>query len=72
MSSILPGAPWLIAHRSMLGVNNPYNITLNSQDYVLWQNSQGDIFALENVCPHMQAPLSKGWICESRNSIAKW
>ncbi len=69
MSSILPGAPWLIAHRSMLGVNNPYKITLNSQDYVLWQNSQGDVFALENVCPHMQAPLSKGWICESRNSI---
>lgn len=69
MSSILPGAPWLIAHRSMLGVNNPYKITLNSQDYVLWQNAQGDVFALENVCPHMQAPLSKGWICESRNSI---
>lgn len=70
MLPILPGAPWLIAHRSMLGVNKPYKITLNSQDYVLWQNAQGQVFALENICPHMQAPLSNGWICESRDSIA--
>jgi phenylpropionate dioxygenase-like ring-hydroxylating dioxygenase large terminal subunit len=70
MIPILPGAPWLIAHRSMLGVNKPYKVTLNSQDYVLWQNAQGKIFALENVCPHMQAPLSEGWICESRDSVA--
>jgi phenylpropionate dioxygenase-like ring-hydroxylating dioxygenase large terminal subunit len=69
MKNILAGVPWLIAHRSMLGVNKPYKITLNSQDYVLWQDKQGEIFALENVCPHMQAPLSGGWICESRNSI---
>ena len=70
MTSILPGAPWLIAHRSMLGVNKPYKVTLNTQDYVLWQNPQGQIFALENICPHMQAPLSEGWICESHNAIA--
>jgi phenylpropionate dioxygenase-like ring-hydroxylating dioxygenase large terminal subunit len=70
MNSILPGAPWLIAHRSMVGVNRPYKITLNSQDYVLWQTTKGSICGLENICPHMQAPLSEGWICESRNSIA--
>ncbi|NJM45130.1 MAG: Rieske 2Fe-2S domain-containing protein [Alkalinema sp. RU_4_3] len=70
MTIVLPGAPWLVAHRSMLSLNKPYKITLNSQDYVLWQNTQGEIFALENICPHMQAPLSEGWICESRNSIA--
>jgi phenylpropionate dioxygenase-like ring-hydroxylating dioxygenase large terminal subunit len=69
MKPILAGAPWLIAHRSMLGVNKPYKITLHSQDYVLWQNQKGEIYALENICPHMQAPLSKGWICESHNSI---
>lgn len=69
VSVVLPGAPWLIAHRTMLGVNQPYKITLNGQDYVLWQNTQGKISALENVCPHMQAPLSNGWICESHNSI---
>ena len=70
MNPILSGAPWLIAHRSMLGINQPYKITLNGDDYVLWQNSQGDIFALDNISPHMQAPLSNGWICQSRNSIA--
>ncbi len=69
MNSILPGAPWLIAHRSMLGINKPYKITLNNYDYVIWQNEQGELFALENVCPHMQAPLSNGWICKESNSI---
>lgn len=69
MSSILPGAPWLIAHRSMLGINRPYKLSLNGQDYVLWQNSQGKVFALSNVCPHLQAPLSEGWICQERDTI---
>ena len=70
MNPILNGAPWLIAHRSMLGINRPLKITLNGSDYVLWQNSNGEISALDNVCPHMQAPLSNGWICKSSNSIA--
>jgi nitrite reductase/ring-hydroxylating ferredoxin subunit len=70
MAAILPGAPWLIAHRSILGVNKPYKVTLNGQDYVLWQNQQGEVFALDNVCPHMQAPLSDGWICQERGTIA--
>jgi phenylpropionate dioxygenase-like ring-hydroxylating dioxygenase large terminal subunit len=69
MNPILPGAPWLIAHRSMLGVNKPCKIRLNYQDYVLWQNSSGEVFALENICPHLQAPLSEGWICAERNTI---
>lgn len=69
METILPGAPWLIAHRSMLGVNKPYKVSLNGQDYVLWQDPQGEVFALHNICPHMQAPLSNGWICQERNTI---
>ncbi|HCF30714.1 MAG TPA: Rieske (2Fe-2S) protein [Cyanobacteria bacterium UBA11049] len=69
MTSILSGAPWLVAHRSMLGVNQPTKVTLNGQDYVLWQNDRGEIFALNNVCPHMQAPLSDGWICKERDTI---
>ena len=69
MNSILNGAPWLIAHRSMLGINRPYKITLNGFDYVLWQNLNGEISALDNICPHMQAPLSNGWVCKSSNSI---
>lgn len=70
MKPILPGAPWLIAHKSMLGVNKPNKITLNTRDYVLWQNKTGEVFALDNVCPHMQAPLSNGWICKQKNAIA--
>lgn len=69
MKPILPGAPWLIAHKSMLGINKPYKITLNGQDYVLWQNEKGEVFAIDNVCPHMQAPLSNGWICKERDTI---
>ena len=69
MNPILPGVPWLVAHRSMLGVDKPYKLTLNNCDYVLWQNRNGEIFALENACPHMQAPLSNGWICQAKNSI---
>lgn len=69
MTKILPGAPWLIAHRSMLGVNRPNRITLNGQDYVLWQSDRGEIFALNNICPHMQAPLSNGWICKEQGTI---
>lgn len=69
MKPILPGTPWLIAHKSMLGVNKPWKITLNGKDYVIWQNKQEEVFALDNICPHMQAPLSNGWICEERNTI---
>ncbi|GET38918.1 Rieske (2Fe-2S) domain protein [Microseira wollei NIES-4236] len=69
MEPILPGAPWLIAHRSMLGINRPHKIALNGQDYVLWQSMDGEVHALNNVCPHMQAALSEGWICEERNTI---
>lgn len=69
MNAILPGAPWLIAHRSMLGMNQPHKITLNGQDYALWQTAQGEVCALDNVCPHMQAPLSEGWVCKDRGTI---
>lgn len=69
MSLILPGAPWLVAHRSMLGINCPYKVTLNGKDYVLWQTDDGEIFALDNVCPHMQAPLSDGRVCQDRGTI---
>lgn len=69
MQPILPGAPWLIAHKSMLGVNKPHKITLYGQDYVIWQNQKGEVFAINNICPHMQAPLSDGWVCQERGTI---
>ncbi len=57
----LQGAPWLLAHRSMLKPNRPLKISLLGNDYVLWQDSLGNINALPNACPHMGAMLSEGW-----------
>jgi hypothetical protein len=34
MESMLPGAPWLVAHKSMLKPNQPMKISLLGQDYV--------------------------------------
>ncbi len=57
----LQGAPWLLAHRSMLKPNKPMKISLLGNDYVLWQDEKGYISALPNACPHMGAMLSAGW-----------
>ncbi|MBW4509684.1 MAG: Rieske 2Fe-2S domain-containing protein [Scytonematopsis contorta HA4267-MV1] len=57
----LQGSPWLLAHRSMLKPNKPMKISLLGNDYVLWQDSRGNINALPNACPHMGAMLSEGW-----------
>ena len=67
--TILPGAPWVIAHKSMLEVNKPYKFIFNNQDYVIWQNDRGEVLALNNICPHMQAKLSNGWICAKTKAI---
>ncbi len=59
--SMLEGAPWLLAHRSMLEVNKPQKISLYGKDYVIWQDKTGRVNALSNICPHMGAMLSEGW-----------
>jgi phenylpropionate dioxygenase-like ring-hydroxylating dioxygenase large terminal subunit len=61
--NMLQGAPWLLAHKSMLTVDKPHKVSLYGKDYVLWQDRQGNVNALENMCPHMGAMLSAGW-CE--------
>ena len=61
--SMLQGAPWLLAHRSMLKVNQPMKVSLYGSDYVMWKDAIGNITALPNACPHMGAMLSEGW-CE--------
>jgi len=66
MQSMLPGAPWLLAHKSMLNVNQPQKISLYGADYVMWKDAEGAIHALPNACPHMGAMLSEGW-CEVQN-----
>ena len=65
MHSMLPGAPWLLAHKSMLSVNQPRKISLYGTDYVMWKDAAEDVHALPNACPHMGAMLSEGW-CEAQ------
>ncbi|MBD2431343.1 Rieske 2Fe-2S domain-containing protein [Fischerella sp. FACHB-380] len=66
MKSMLTGAPWLLAHKSMLEINKPKKFSLYGSDYVLWKDATGKINALPNACPHMGAMLSEGW-CEQKN-----
>jgi len=60
---MLQGSPWLLAHSSMLAINQPRKISLYGNDYVMWKDCNGSIHALPNACPHMGAMLSEGW-CE--------
>lgn len=69
MQSMLPGAPWLLAHKSMLSVNQPQKISLYGNDYVMWKDGASEIHALPNACPHMGAMLSEGW-CEVQDGIS--
>lgn len=64
--SMLPGAPWLLAHKSMLKINQPRKFSLYGVDYVMWKDTTGAVHALPNACPHMGAMLSEGW-CEVQN-----
>ncbi|AFZ37044.1 Rieske (2Fe-2S) iron-sulfur domain protein [Stanieria cyanosphaera PCC 7437] len=64
--SMLEGAPWLLAHKSMLQINKPQKISLYGKDYVIWQDKTGQVNALPNVCPHMGAMLSEGW-CKTQS-----
>jgi phenylpropionate dioxygenase-like ring-hydroxylating dioxygenase large terminal subunit len=65
MKAMLQGAPWLLAHKSMLEVNKPKKVSIYGCDYVIWKDATGKISALPNACPHMGAMLSEGW-CEQR------
>ena len=67
--AMLAGAPWLLAHKSMLSVNQPTKVSLYGRDYVLWKDAGDRVQALPNRCPHMGAMLSEGW-CEARTDGA--
>lgn len=58
-------APSLLANKSMLQLNKPKKVSLYGCDYVFWKDTKGEINALSNACPHMDAILSEGW-CKQR------
>ncbi|MDY6940552.1 MAG: Rieske 2Fe-2S domain-containing protein [Cyanobacteriota bacterium] len=58
---MLEGAPWLLAHKSMLEIDRPEKVSLYGRDYVIWKDRNGKVSALPNACPHMGAMLSEGW-----------
>ncbi|MDY7013019.1 MAG: Rieske 2Fe-2S domain-containing protein [Cyanobacteriota bacterium] len=62
---MLVGAPWLLAHKSMLSIDRPLEVSLYGKDYVLWKDRNNNVRALPNICPHMGAMLSAGW-CEAQ------
>jgi phenylpropionate dioxygenase-like ring-hydroxylating dioxygenase large terminal subunit len=65
--TMLNGAPWLLAHKSMLEINQPKKVSLLGQDYVLWKDREDRVMALPNACPHMGAMLSEGWCHEKKD-----
>jgi phenylpropionate dioxygenase-like ring-hydroxylating dioxygenase large terminal subunit len=65
--TMLQGAPWLLAHRSMLKRDRPMKVSLYGNEYVLWQDGRGNINCLPNACPHMGAMLSEGWCVTKRD-----
>jgi phenylpropionate dioxygenase-like ring-hydroxylating dioxygenase large terminal subunit len=71
MQSMLPGAPWLLAHKSMLKVNQPRKFSLYGNNYVLWKDAAGAVYGLPNACPHMGAMLSEGWCQVSADGVSQ-
>ena len=69
--SMLEGAPWLLAHKSMLKVNQPQQISLYDKDYVIWKDQTGQVSSLSNICPHMGAKLSEGWCSPQVDNSSK-
>ena len=67
---MLEGAPWLLAHRSMLEINKPQKVSLYNKDYVIWLDNTGKVTALPNACPHMGAMLSEGWCVSQSNGTS--
>ncbi|MEO0804107.1 MAG: Rieske 2Fe-2S domain-containing protein [Cyanobacteria bacterium J06642_2] len=68
---MLEGAPWLLAHKSMLSCDRPMKASLYGRDYVLWRDKHDRVAALPNCCPHMGAMLSEGWCTSGADGRAK-
>lgn len=59
-SQMYEGAPWCIGRYESFATNEPQLITLLSHDYVIWKDEEGNLNALDSICPHAGANLAKG------------
>ncbi|MEM7555103.1 MAG: Rieske 2Fe-2S domain-containing protein [Cyanobacteria bacterium P01_A01_bin.84] len=54
------GTPWCLGRYESFEVNKPRKFTLLNHDYVIWKDKNGNLNALDNICPHAGANLAKG------------
>ena len=53
---------WYACEISSAVTNQPKQIWMLNQRFVLYRNSQGQVIALKDQCPHRGAALSLGWV----------
>ncbi|MFN6561223.1 MAG: Rieske 2Fe-2S domain-containing protein [Nostoc sp. ChiSLP01] len=53
---------WYACEFSTAVTNQPKQIRMLNQQFVLYRNSQGQVVALQDKCPHRGAALSLGWV----------
>lgn len=57
---------WYAVALSAAIKKNPVAVTLLDRHIVLARDDTGELFALEDRCPHRQVPLSAGTVCQGR------
>ena len=53
---------WYACEFSKAVTNQPKQIVMLKQKFVLYRNSQGQVIVLKDQCPHRGAALSMGWV----------
>ncbi|MBR8838039.1 MAG: aromatic ring-hydroxylating dioxygenase subunit alpha [Stigonema ocellatum SAG 48.90 = DSM 106950] len=53
---------WYACEFSAAVTNQPKQVRMLNQKFVLYRNTQGQVVALKDQCPHRGAALSLGWI----------
>ncbi|MBW4639516.1 MAG: aromatic ring-hydroxylating dioxygenase subunit alpha [Gloeocapsa sp. UFS-A4-WI-NPMV-4B04] len=53
---------WYACEFSSAVTNKPKQIEMLNQRFVIYRNSQGQVVALKDQCPHRGAALSLGWV----------
>jgi phenylpropionate dioxygenase-like ring-hydroxylating dioxygenase large terminal subunit len=60
---------YVIAETKHLRPNTPYEAKIWGKTYVYWKDQQNQYYAIQNICNHRGAVLSKGTINQNTNCI---